>query len=533
VAHIGSVWTVTYFPSQDGSSHVYGAYLLRSLGDPALPALDTYFQINAYPHPNWLGHLVLAGLMALVPPTTAEKLLLSAYFLGFPLVVRYALTGVRADAEWLAVAAFPFAGSVVLHLGFYNYCLSLLLFFLVLGFWLHHRSRWTIGSLAVLALLAVLLYFSHIVSLITAFLAMAIVLAWELACRLAARRNRSGVAGAFVLAFLRRDVLPLAVALLPAAVLAFHYLLTSTSVEPSPTSNGMLQKLMELLSLSSLVTFNFDELWFSRLLAAALLLLTAAAVAGRWRRCRTVRLGDGFLLLAAFFAALYFFIPDRMAGGGMLTLRLLLLPYFALLLWLAAHRAGALVRAAGQVAATAAAIGLLFLHAEKYQEFQGYYEEYLSAGEHVRANTTVLALVFSHAGAEAQGEPLSERFQPLLHVSGYLCALRGAVDLANYEAAESFFPIEFRPRFHTRGMVHQIDTMPPIVDFLAYAERTGRDIDYVLLQGLGEERMREPDLQPVFRQLEPAYDLTFVSSPRRFVRLYRLRTGLGRPPATG
>ena len=69
ILHLLPIWIFRYFPSQDGMNHVYNAYILKSYHDPALYNNLTLF-------PNWISHLLMAGLMFIVLPLIVEKLLL-------------------------------------------------------------------------------------------------------------------------------------------------------------------------------------------------------------------------------------------------------------------------------------------------------------------------------------------------------------------------------------------------------------------------------------------------------------------------
>jgi hypothetical protein len=62
------VWAVGYLPTTDGPAHTYNAWVLRQLRGSEPSWLDRYYEVDAQPLPNWLGHAVMAGLMGVVPP---------------------------------------------------------------------------------------------------------------------------------------------------------------------------------------------------------------------------------------------------------------------------------------------------------------------------------------------------------------------------------------------------------------------------------------------------------------------------------
>jgi hypothetical protein len=71
VAHLLPLWVFKYFPSQDGASHIYNAYLLKEYNNPAMYKVRECFELNLTLFPNWFSHALMAGLMFLVSPLVA------------------------------------------------------------------------------------------------------------------------------------------------------------------------------------------------------------------------------------------------------------------------------------------------------------------------------------------------------------------------------------------------------------------------------------------------------------------------------
>src|SRR5262249_47034629 len=142
--------------------HLENARILTLLGRSDLPVFREYFAVNARPTPNWLGHLILAGLMTVFSPFVAEKILVSCYIVATPFAVRY--------AGGVAVLRFSLLYTCLLHYGFYNFCLSIPLFFCCIGWWRSPAAR----PPAPLALILILLYGCHVVSWGLALVALAL-----------------------------------------------------------------------------------------------------------------------------------------------------------------------------------------------------------------------------------------------------------------------------------------------------------------------------------------------------------------------
>src|SRR5688572_12053009 len=121
--HLAPIWAFKYLPTTDGAAHVANADVLRKYNDPAFDVFRKYYYVSRDPSPNLAGHLILAGLLYVAPPTVAEKILVSLYLVLFPLAACYAVRAFHCRATGLSWLAFPLTYSFLLHQGFYNFCL--------------------------------------------------------------------------------------------------------------------------------------------------------------------------------------------------------------------------------------------------------------------------------------------------------------------------------------------------------------------------------------------------------------------------
>jgi len=213
LVHLIPIWAFTYFPSQDGPAHLSNATILREYHDR--PVFREYYRLNKDFVPNWVGHLVLAGLMSLMPALVAEKMLLSGYVVLLPISLGYVLRTIRPDGAFLTVLMFPFVYNFLLHMGFYNFSYSLVMFFFVVGYWLKHYEGFTRRDMLMLTVLSLVLYFCHIVSLMTAYMAIGLLTMWFMGCAFAHQlRTRQFTLRALSAALRARVLVPL-FALLP------------------------------------------------------------------------------------------------------------------------------------------------------------------------------------------------------------------------------------------------------------------------------------------------------------------------------
>jgi hypothetical protein len=163
---LAAIWTVPWFVTQDGPAHVYNAQILAWSFDPGSPFRDVY-TIQWQPIPNWVGHLALAGLVSVLPAWVADRIMTSvtlAVFAVSILWLRWRVAGGR-NLPAAALLASLLALNITWLFGFTSFLLGACLFPITLGFWWTNQARWNAGHMAVLAVLLVLGYFCHLVSL--------------------------------------------------------------------------------------------------------------------------------------------------------------------------------------------------------------------------------------------------------------------------------------------------------------------------------------------------------------------------------
>jgi hypothetical protein len=529
--HLVPIWAFPYFPSQDGPAHLNNANVLREYYYPDRTVFREYYYLNQNPDPNWLGHLILAGLMYIVPILVAEKLLLSGYIVLLPISARYALRALGPNGASVAFLAFPFTYNYLFHMGFYNFSYSLPAFFFLVGYWLRHREGFTWRQVVGLALLSLVLFFSHLVSVVTAYLLIVLMALWLTACDVATpsgqrpSRFRGLLRGVWM-----RLVVP-ALAFAPTIALTWWFL-QRKGMERSatPPFENLLGRLARL---ESLISYNEWEGWFSTQVVGLFLVVMVYVLVSKVRR-REWRRWDGLLLVVAAFVYVYFTAPDGMSGGGFISHRMNLYPFLGLMLWFAVQSYEPLAMRAVQAFASAIAVALLVMHTLKYAELNDYLREYLSGSHLIETNTTVLPLCFSHQGHAPDGRVLSSRIGLFLHAPGHIGAQRRVVELDNYEGNTGYFPVQFRPAVNPFAHIGAIEAQPPQVEFLTYPARTGGRVDYVLVWRVRDDQREHEHTKSIFRQLDEGYDRIFTSPQRGFMKLYR-RKGweAARPPAAG
>ena len=166
------LFLVRYPPLQDLPQHLAAIRVLHSYNDPGF-GFEQYFELDLL-RTQYLTYYLTARLLAyLFEVALANKLLLGAVLVGTPWTVRYLLGALGRDRR-LAFLAFPLIYNAHLVLGFFNFVAAIPLAFLGLALAVQQRNRPGVGREALLSLLALLTFFTHVVPF--AFLALGLFL---------------------------------------------------------------------------------------------------------------------------------------------------------------------------------------------------------------------------------------------------------------------------------------------------------------------------------------------------------------------
>ena len=163
---LSAIWLLPWFVTQDGPAHVYNAQILADSFDPRSPSRAIY-TISWKPIPNWMGHIVLAGLVSWLPAWVADRIMTSATLVGLAfatLWLRWRVAGGKGLVSAALLSAL-LAMNFAWLMGFTSFVLGSCLFPITLGIWWAGRYRLSNSRIASLAALLCLGYFCHLVSL--------------------------------------------------------------------------------------------------------------------------------------------------------------------------------------------------------------------------------------------------------------------------------------------------------------------------------------------------------------------------------
>jgi hypothetical protein len=441
--HLVPVWSFRYVPTQDGPSHLNNAQIIKDCRDPAAESARV-FEVRLNALPNLSSHLLLAGLMYVVPPLVAEKLLVTGYVLGFAGSFRYFLGAFGPDHRPLSWAGLLFVFNRCFWMGFYNYCLSLVLFWTILGYVWRRRNAFHAADTGLLLGLFLAAYFTHLAGYVVA-------VAGAVLVTVLAPPRRMTTFGLVLLAAL------------PSVCLTMNYFeetgfarsTAAMRVVHDPLNrlggNWRSDEIEKDLTNLDAEVFAFHAGRTAPLGTALLIylvVLTMVTVAIPPVAAANSAVGPGPLFPTVFgvlLVAAYLFVPDHLGGGnhglpngGFLKARLALLPP---MLWLACIREPnhVLLRLPFRVTIVALVAVNLWLVTSTVRDVNRELSRYTAGVEAVGHGHTI--------SAPQPARWPSPFANPLVHAADYYCLGTGNVNVHNYEAHMPHFPVKFRTGF--------------------------------------------------------------------------------------
>jgi len=409
-----------FYYTTDGPAHVYNASLILQKFTGSAPE-NAGWEVTPVPVPNWLGHALLALLLIPFKAPEAMKALHLLLLAGLPIALRALALQRHPGPPWRAHLIFPFVVQVPFAMGYYNFCLGLLVFVLFINLWYRVEAvANTAGSArryALLALSLVLLYLAHLVpfGFALAWLGGRSLFLWAGSARGEARRRKD----------LLRGSLRTLCACLPAAALVAWYHFGLSPVETwAPPAPDRWEQLYRAFLLADFPTER--GLWgvavFSVLLALAQGIRFARAADGRGRSgtFEAGMVGVALLLQAT--------LPNHWGKGIDILMRLALLTHLCLLFW---------VLALPERRASALWIPFIVLPITMTQHHvRG--EDLERKNERMRACYAVaLKAGFGASAAIVSFDWLAP------HLPELAFADRGVRDLSNYEMLNPHFPLRW------------------------------------------------------------------------------------------
>ena len=471
VIHLLPVWGFRYFPTQDGASHIYNSYVVKEYHKHENYRLREVYELNLTLFPNWTSHAFLALLMYVFPPIICEKILIAICIGLLPLSLFYFLNSVQKGKTLFGLVGFIFAYNYMLHMGFYNFVLSMSLFFFTLGYWWRHRDELTVTNIGVMYVLLIATYLTHYQSYATLMISLtffAVFLSlYEALHKTWGYREISGDNGKTLARNLKRFAGKLKPTFLfLVSMLPVYFIMISYYLDKPRRGVGHMdfEWLREyFFSMKSLVSFRDEHILIGRVLlvvfAIAFLLTLIDRVwhVYRFRRSsesedtkerlwtRIVSRRDGFLLMAIILTVMYFKFPRSGYGGGWINDRmhlyifLVLLPFFSISLhkYIKYATAGIII---------ALSLWHLGYNVQTYYLLNKDIDNAISSAGMLDKHTILTSRPAEWDGlSDSLGwEP--KYVKPFGHTECLLAVKNGIAYIKNYEAKSNHFPVRYRDR---------------------------------------------------------------------------------------
>ena len=450
VIHILPVWLFKYTCTQDGPAHVHNAHVLKVYHNHENYILREVYERNPTLFPNWTSHVLIAGLMYIFPPLICEKIFFSLCVALLPLSLLYLLNGVQKGKVLFCLVGFIFAYNYLLHMGFYNFALSVSLFFFALGCWWRCEDKLSPKALVTVYVWLTVVYLTHFQSyaLLTVSLTVFGVFLYIYEA-LESPRGRFTTQLKSIFLFLG--------SMLPAYVILLSYYLVKQEGGGYYRSFEGLMKYF--LSIGSIVSFRDAHILIGNLLLAVLAIAFLLTVIDRIRKVyahrdasesgnegvtAVIARTDVFLLVALILTFIYFESPWSLRSGGMwisdrihIYILLALLPFFTFNL----HR---FIDYAFSGILIVLALWHLGYHVQTYYLMDIEAKEALSSAEMIEPHTILASRPGSWGGTPDSANWDFKYVLPFEHIEGYLALGNGIAYLQNYEPNTDHFPLRYK-----------------------------------------------------------------------------------------
>ena len=508
LAEIAFLLLIPRYLTVDGSGHVGGAALIRDILQGTGDLHLRYVEITPYPTPNLLAGLMLTIAMLVVDPATAERVLQVAYVVAVPLSLLYAVRGIRADRDWLALAAIPLTFTFAFQYGFYDFSFGVALFLVASGYAWRHRVAPGWRAATVFGVLALLVYLTHLVPFLELGLFAAVIGGARVVRSWRTAGSGAGVRTTF-------ELLPLLIAATPSIVLAVIFLLRTSSAAPVDYLDPLLQAIGVVgLAIGLATTHPFE------IVAAVALALTLAGllVTAVWQRARarprSLHESDALFVYAGAALLVALIAPASVqSGGSYIPERLALFPVYGLVLWLAAQPIPFRVAQVAGAMFVVVAATLLVLRLPTTLKLSGVAQEVESVAPCIAVRSTLIQvnLALPAAGPLARTDPGGAE-------TGRIAAATRGHDLSGWEGHFPFYLYRNRPENDPfLWLLTDPDgfNVPPGVDVEAFRRRPDGEVDYVIVMGRPDatpETLASAGWASLRAQLESSYDRVAVSA---------------------
>lgn len=376
------VWTSSYIPTQDGPVHLANANIIRSLLFDEGGYFAGYYHLTQGSLTNWAIYIIINLINFFVDIQYAEKVVISLYLMLLPLSVRFALLSIDRRNLHLQFLILPMLYNVTLSYGFYNFVLSLPLFFFGVGYWYKHRDKRSTVNITLLSVLLLISYLAHPLTLI--FFAATIFSSSFYETLLHSHKHSWNFRT--TLQQLASSLAPLALSILPCVVLFLLFL--SSEGTSSTYTTGPYARFYALTRLNTLVPYGPTGAFVSKLFSLTIAIIFIAAIFHQARAA----LHNIFTLPLIISILLYFIFPDEISNGSVINCRLQLFTVFSLILFFANQSFSQTIKLFTVASCIVLFISSLWFVRLEYAKLNNTIATVMQAANHITTNSNIISL---------------------------------------------------------------------------------------------------------------------------------------------
>ncbi|HNW89216.1 MAG TPA: hypothetical protein PKN48_06105 [Bacteroidales bacterium] len=457
----------TFALSLDGPAHLYNSNLIAELlkGNPVV---NDYVSFNKLHLTNWSGHLILTVFNLVAPAWIAQKVFILLLVVSFPLSFGFMVNRLNYSSRYLSFIIIPFSYSIFFFLGFYNFLLAVIFFFLWLAFIYKESRVYSAREKVLIFILCLLMECSHVFMFTVAMAIFMVYLALPVI-----RKNK------FRLFITLRELLkPLKTFLVLSSgglllFLFYYFNKTGQFLEQQDVTVTWYKIFSDVFTISPLLCLteknsSLTSILFILIELTVVFLIAREFLTGKYKN-------SYFFLYTALLVLCFFVLTMAFFDQGLyIQSRFLFLFFIFLFIWIALQKVPKLIQ-----------IGLIIFSLVVFSLFINYYKFNLyllssrcyaiyDVGQKIDKNARVFCVNFSDHWLES-------------HQLNYLGAENPLILYDNYECNQNYFPLKWKNQ-------EIVETLWDDFYKGIYSKTFSENVDYVAIL---EEPVKNSDDQTI------------------------------------
>lgn len=357
-------------------------------------------------------------LYFLVNVLWVQKIIILINVIAIPLSFFYLIQQLKRGSEFFSIfLILPFAFSYFLYYGFFNFNLSISFSLICIGYWLRHYEDFSLKHSFRFSLLVMCCFFSHIFSFFILLIFLSVF---------------------FVYGFIKKDIKNKSItntiiSLVPWLILTSWYFLRNTGSGIQIHSISILTVVKSILEISPLKGNNpyYDNYIHPLYLILLSTIILGSIIFNFKRPGKNSHAFIPFILMSASLLLLAFIVPEALFSGGYITNRFIY--YFFLFTIISITIAGnySHITKYCSIAFLILFLFQLYFKTKTSIHYSREIEKIKELNDHIEDNSVLLPVHF-------------QTDWTYTHVSNYTSINKAVINLENYEATNSYFPLKWR-----------------------------------------------------------------------------------------